>query len=262
MKTFKINTLNEASANVLENYLKEHLKNNSFDISSKKDENLFLVNISFVDSKINCDNFIYYFSNFIIDNYEKKIFNLIIEDEYFYFNKNDINYIYNIYIELKSISFENDCLSCIEKNFKFYLKNGDFLDLLGFIHFGIKNYSKKIKEKVDESVNSFVVEREYEKFLEMLKSYIETSPSKIYKIHLVYLNSNATLLDDDGNEIKLENISSNVILSDFDFSKNDYVLNTLISLAPKEIVLHLLSPCDNFINAIKEIFTNRVIISN
>ena len=96
----------------------------------------------------------------------------------------------------------------------------------------------------------------------MLKSYIETSPSKIYKIHLVYLNSNATLLDDDGNEIKLENISSNVILSDFDFSKNDYVLNTLISLAPKEIVLHLLSPCDNFINAIKEIFTNRVIISN
>ena len=80
----------------------------------------------------------------------------------------------------------------------------------------------------------------------------------MYRIHLIYLNSNASLLDDNGNEIKLESISDNVILSDFDFSKNDYVLNTLITLSPRQIVLHLLSPEDNFIDAVMQIFTNRV----
>ena len=173
-------------------------------------------------------------------------------------NKIDKDCIYTLYIELKNISFENECLSSIESSVNFYFSTSDFVNLDGLIHFGIRDFNNKVKNKISDAVNSFIVEKEYEKFLDMLKEYIETSKSKIYRIHLIYLNSIATLLDDNGKEIELENISANHILSDFDFSKNDYVLNTLISLAPKEIILHLLSPSDNFIDAISQIFSSRV----
>ena len=258
LKSFSINVSDRDTANFLKDFLNDNLKK-CLEISIEENNGNFLVNIFFLNNnKKIFDDFSYYFSSFVIDNYEKKIIDFIIENEYFYFSSNDKNYIYSIYTELNNISFENECFSSIKKNIKYYLNNCDLLDLNGFVFFGIYEYTEKIKNKVSEAINSFVIEKEYENFLEMIKSYIENSTSKMYKVHLVYLNSNATLLDDDGNEIKLEDISSNHIMSDFDFSKNDYVLNTLISIAPKKIVLHLLSPSDNFIDAIYQIFTSRV----
>ena len=258
MNSFSINISDNDTANFLKDYLNDTLKDN-FSVSLDMDGENFIINVLFLnnDKKV-IDNFVYYFSNFIIDNYEKNIVDFIFDDEYFYFSENDRKYIYNIYLEFKNLSFENECLSCVEKNLKFYLYNKRCIDLDGFIDFGIYSYTKKIKSKLSESINSFVVEKEYEKFINLLKNYIESSDSKMYRIHLIYLNSNASLLDDNGNEIKLESISDNVILSDFDFSKNDYVLNTLITLSPRQIVLHLLSPEDNFIDAVMQIFTNRV----
>lgn len=260
LKSFSINVSDKDTANFLKDYLDDNLKED-FNVSLDGDDEDFIINILFLnDDKKVVDNFVYYLSNFIIDNYEKKLVDYIFDDEYFYFTNDDRRYIYNIYLEFKNLSFENECLTCVEKSIKFYLYKECFLDLNGFIYFGVYNYTKKIKTKVCEAINSFVVEKEYEKFLDMLKNYIESSDSKIYKIHLIYLNSNATLLDNNGNNIKLENISNNMILSDFDFSKNDYVLNTLITLSPRQIVLHLLSPEDNFIDAIMQIFTTRVSI--
>lgn len=258
MKSFSINASDKSTAIYLQNYLTEN-SNHCYQVKLEHDDNFFVVTISFLkNTEESYKNFIYNFSDFIIDNYEKKIVDYIVEDEYFYFNQTDKDYIYTLYLELKNISFENECLSSIENSVNFYFNTSDFVNLDGLIYFGIQDFNSKVKNKIGDAVNSFIVEKEYEKFLDMLKEYIGTSKSKIYKIHLIYLNSMATLLDDNGKEIELENISANHILSDFDFSKNDYVLNTLISLAPKEIILHLLSPSDNFINAISQIFSSRV----
>ena len=258
MKSFSINVSDKSTAIYLQNYLTKN-SNHCYEVKLEHDDNFFVVIISFSkNTEENYKNFIYNFSDFIIDYYEKKIVDYVVEDEYFYFNKIDKDCIYTFYIELKNISFENECLSSIESSVNFYFSTSDFVNLDGLIHFGIRDFNNKVKNKISDAVNSFIVEKEYEKFLDMLKEYIETSKSKIYRIHLIYLNSIATLLDDNGKEIELENISANHILSDFDFSKNDYVLNTLISLAPKEIILHLLSPSDNFIDAISQIFSSRV----
>ena len=49
-------------------------------------------------------------------------------------------------------------------------------------------------------------------------------------------------------------------LSDVSFSKNDYILNTLLNLLPQKIYMHLVSPLSNldFISTLQLIFENRI----
>jgi len=58
-----------------------------------------------------------------------------------------------------------------------------------------------------------------------------------------------------------DNISNAGYLSDITFSSNDYSLNSLLTLLPKELHIHLSTGYeDEFINTLKQIFGTRVSI--
>ena len=60
-----------------------------------------------------------------------------------------------------------------------------------------------------------------------------------------------------------ESVFNNKYLSDISFSSNDYTLNTLLTLLPKKIYIHLIDNVeDEFINTLKLIFDNRIYICN
>ena len=58
------------------------------------------------------------------------------------------------------------------------------------------------------------------------------------------------------------NISDDIFkakyLSDISFSSNDYALNSLLTLLPKKIIIHLIGPMDDFINTLQTIFGDNV----
>ena len=67
------------------------------------------------------------------------------------------------------------------------------------------------------------------------------------------------MLDEQKNIVSVsENIYNAQYLSDITFSSNDFALNTLLSLLPNKIEIHLISEEDEFINTIKLIFEDRV----
>ena len=67
------------------------------------------------------------------------------------------------------------------------------------------------------------------------------------------------MLDKEKNIVKLEHSINNArYLSDITFSSNDIALNTLLSLLPRKIELHIIDKEDEFINTLKLIFENRV----
>lgn len=117
---------------------------------------------------------------------------------------------------------------------------------------------------MDEAVNSFIVEKEYLEFVSLLKLYISTQSSQIDTLHLIYSDENSLLLDDDKNIIPFsEDLLKTKYLSDISFSKNDYILNTLLNLIPQKIYIHLINNyIDDFINTIAIIFENRVEFCN
>ena len=77
--------------------------------------------------------------------------------------------------------------------------------------------------------------------------------------HLIYLNGESILLDKQKNIVQLEgNINNAKYLSDITFSSNDIALNTLLSLLPEKIEIHIIDKEDEFINTLKLIFEDRV----
>lgn len=206
-------------------------------------------------------------ASLIIDLYEENLLKHIISNNYFYFTDIEQRKILEIckdYLysgDLDEVTLRKDSLkiSCIE-----YFANNKSVVLDGFINFRISDYIKIIDYVVDLAVNKFVIDKEYNEFVDLLKCYINSKESETALIHLVYKNQETILLDEFKNIIPIDDNSlSSKYLSDITFSSNDYALNTLLTLLPKKICIHDIDNVqDEFINTIKLIFDNRVYFCN
>ena len=77
------------------------------------------------------------------------------------------------------------------------------------------------------------------------------------------MNGDSILLDNEKNIVHEDtNISNAKYLSDISFSSNDIALNTLLSILPRTIEIHVIDKEDEFINTLKLIFENRIKFCN
>lgn len=222
-----------------------------------KNEKVFLKNISEMLSFL------------IIDLFEENIIKNLIKSEYFYFDKMEQCQIANITYE--DLNNREESLYEFEKRIKLlknsfydYLLYNNSIVLKGFITFRLKKYFECILEQIDKSVNKFIIEKEYTEFISLLKIYVNSESSSCNILHLIYHNFKPILLDENKNIVKIQDDIFNAkYLSDISFSSNDYALNTLLTLIPKKIYIHLIdNNCDEFINTIKLIFEDRVEFCN
>lgn len=185
------------------------------------------------------------FNYFYFDDFEKKL----IEDTCYNYIASD---------EDNTLKFRKDEIWQIV--LKYIIENKSMI-LDGFVNFRLDNYITTIDEIVDYSVNKYVVEKEYNEFINLLKLYIDSKESETPLVHLIYTNGESILLDNNRNIISLnDNIFNAKYLSDISFSSNDYALNALLSLLPKRIEIHIVGYEDEFINTLKLIFRTRIFI--
>ena len=113
---------------------------------------------------------------------------------------------------------------------------------------------------VNESVNHFVIEKEYLEFISLLKLYINSQDYGCDMVHIVFGSNESILLDEKKNLIVVQDdIFKAKYLSDITFSSNDYILNSLLTLLPKKIYIHLVDNyIDEFINTLQLVFENKV----
>ena len=197
----------------------------------------------------------------IIDFYEPHIISNLINLNYFYFSTEEKSQIYNLCltnIDFKSsISLVNIITNTVYK----YFQENKYLVLDGFVNFRLHEYIKELDSLVDMCVNKFIIDREYKEFISLLKSYVETTPCNSSIVHLIYKNENTILLDNKKNVIPYKSdIINKKYLSDISFSTNDYALNSLLTLLPSKLYIHLIDKEDDFIDTIKLIFNSRVYI--
>lgn len=198
----------------------------------------------------------------IIDELEEKFLKQIILKNYFYFNYNERKHIldmcYDIFTDDFNTYFDKK-YNCLINDFETYLTNNKSIILTGFINFRIKDYMMILENIVDEAVNTFIIEKEYLEFVSLLKMYINSQNCNCEIVHLIYNNENSILLDDNKNVINIsDDIFKAKYLSDITFSSNDYALNSLLTLIPKKIYIHLIdNVVDEFIHTIGLIFENR-----
>ena len=215
----------------------------------------------------NEDDFIHFvadiLSYLIIDELEEDFLSNIIQQNYCYFDlcdrKKILNYCFDLFSEDYTNYFDKK-FSYINNEFYLYLKEHKSIVLTGFINFRLKKYFCILDDVVDEAVNSFIIEKEYLEFVSLLKLYINSQAPKTNVVHLIYRKDNPLLLDENKNIIPLDDsIYQAKYLSDISFSNNDFILNTLLSILPKKIYLHVVdNSIDEFANTLILIFENKI----
>lgn len=198
----------------------------------------------------------------VIDELEEKFLKHLILKNYFYFNSDERTHILDICFDIFTDDFNtyfDKKYNCLINDFENYLTTNKSIVLTGFINFRIKDYMIILENIVDEAVNTFIIEKEYLEFVSLLKMYINSQNSNCEIVHLIYNNENSILLDENKNIINIsDDIFKAKYLSDITFSSNDYALNSLLTLIPKKIYIHLIdSVIDEFIQTIGLIFENR-----
>lgn len=265
MKSFCIKTNNNAILEYLLDkldYLElEEVKysKNKFKIYSNIIVHYIGEKISFFDEKLSS-----IITDTILKFYKEKMIKKIINFDYFYFEEYEKKIIIQNCCEIiesseyEQISKEKEYIH--EAVLKYVIENKSMI-LEGFVNFRIKEYIKYLDSIVDIAVNKYIIEKEYNEFISLLRMYINSKKSNIKNLHLIYGKSELTILDENKNIVPLcKEIYNAKFLSDIIFSENDYALNTLLTLLPQRIEIHLLDSEDEFIKTVKLIFEDRVYI--
>lgn len=130
---------------------------------------------------------------------------------------------------LKENKLSSAFYTLLEQNNKVYLK--------GIVTFRLFDYIKELQSQIDSAVNQYLIEKEYNEFVSLLRIYINTEHCKTNLVHLIYNNGSPTLLDENKQIIRTDsNILNAKYLSDITFSDCDIALNTLLNLIPKKSI--------------------------
>ena len=162
-------------------------------------------------------------------------------------------------MQLLNNSNYSDRSLCLWTEILKYITENKSMILDGFVRFRVSKYLDYIDSCVDTAVNQFIIDREYFDFINLLKLYINSKPAQSDLLHLIYINGESILLDKEKQIISISKNSLNMsYLSDISFSSNDYALNTILSLLPSKIIIHLISSSDEFIDTLKLIYEDNV----
>ena len=201
----------------------------------------------------------------IIEYYEKNIILNNINLNYFYFNPSEKKKILDNTIDL--LYDKRNYLNrydCINNSLFDKISSSRSLYLQAFIDFNLSNYIDFLNTQIDIAVNKFLIDKEYVEFVNILRLYIksESQNSNTNHLHLIYNNKTSIIIDDNQNIVSCnDNMNKVKYISDVSFSSNDLALNTLLNLVPQKITLHLTDNyCDEFINTLKLIFQERIMI--
>ena len=190
--------------------------------------------------------------------YQEKLLKRLINVNYFYFDTFEKNCILENCDEFIAEQYDEIEKSIFEE-VKKYMETKRNIYIEGIVNFRLTQYTKILDNIVDMAVNKYIIEKEYKEFIQLLKIYINSAEPKTEILHLIYTKGESILLDKEKNIIPLErDMSSIQYLSDITFSSNDIALNTLLSMLPKQIEIHVIDKEDEFINTLKLIFESKV----
>lgn len=143
---------------------------------------------------------------------------------------------------------------CIEEN--------NVINLSGFLTFRTKELNSDLECMVDKVVEEYMVDKEYNEFIKLLKYFVEVQESKVDEVHiLIEKNGNYNLRDEEGNDL-VGNMMMELPDIKFDSKENqeEVIISAMITSAPKKIIIHCSGNCKNkeLIGTISKVFVDRV----
>ena len=213
-------------------------------------------------------------ADYIIRQYEQKLITRIINSNYCYFNSLERKEILKKALHItrnEDRNFFNSLFQVRRRNtivrkLVDYFDSSNSLILDGFVNFRLKDYVKDLEEIVDKAVDDYLMEREYREFIRLLIYFVDIQDPKFDTIHVIAgFDSRYTLLDESKKEITSECIQEFISeISEDDINYDDLLVSSLITFAPRKIVIHCTGQLRNkeLLETIKNVFPDKVFMCN
>ncbi|MCG0278178.1 MAG: putative sporulation protein YtxC [Thermanaeromonas sp.] len=145
-----------------------------------------------------------------------------------------------------------------------YLEENSYLNIDGFVQFRLPDYLLELEQAIEEAVDEYIMEKEYDEFVGVLKYFLEIQEPRIEKVHVVLSPGGGFQLYDGKNKsLDKEYLEGFMVdIGDNELNYEDLLLSALITLAPRQVVLHGTDKGKAWgtANTIKNVFGDRVII--
>ena len=176
----------------------------------------------------------------ILTEFSRKILVKIINKNCDYFSKSDKYEVWKMSMRrLADDEYENNSdylyrIKTVKNNLEEFLFNSETVFIEGFVNFRLKELEDDLEEVVEECVQEYLLELEYIEFVNMLKYFISVQSSKYLVVDVVY-GDNIYIYADSKNITQecLADFNREVICTET--NKDDFLLNSLISIAPKRV---------------------------
>ena len=214
-------------------------------------------------------------ADYIVEHYETYLIQTIIKKQFHYTAEDEVSSIEaccRLVLsgeqwqgeEAVSIALKHDSFSRrsarIAQELERFMQENTHLHLQGFITFRLHEYWQELREAVEYAVEEYVMDKQYQEFISLLKYFVDVQPARRELVHVIQeeqqhirlLDHHFSLLDTRAEDRALAE------LVDSELNVEDMVLSTLITASPASICIHAANPDHQVVRTIKAIFDSRV----
>lgn len=136
----------------------------------------------------------------------------------------------------------------------------DFLHLEGLARFRLSEYVEVLRDLVEYAVDEYVMERQYQEFIELLKYFVRMQEIKTGTVHLLHLGDREfVLLDEQLRPLGTDELRRYTETEPLDqeLKHEDMIVSTLITASPQSIRIHTRDCDSQIVRTIRQIFDDR-----
>ncbi|GFN31644.1 putative sporulation protein YtxC [Paenibacillus xylaniclasticus] len=141
-----------------------------------------------------------------------------------------------------------------------YLQNNTQLHLTGFVTFRLQTYWNELRDAAEYAIDEFVMDKQYQEFISLLKYFVDLQEPKLPLVHLLHKSGHEfTVCDERLQPLEHKPVDRIVAeMIEYEMNVEDMVISTLVTISPKQIVIHTRQPELQIIRTIESIFGLRV----
>ncbi|CAH1189977.1 hypothetical protein PAECIP111893_00061 [Paenibacillus plantiphilus] len=148
----------------------------------------------------------------------------------------------------------------VAEELELYLGSSIRLHLDGFVTFRLTAYWEELREIVAYAVDEYVMDRQYQEFISLLKYFVRIQEVKLPVVHVLHKGDNEFALYDEQFQL-LEAAPVDLIVAEMlesEMNMEDMIVSTLITVSPEQIVIHTRYPDQPVMRTLETIFEHRV----
>ncbi|MHA6483155.1 putative sporulation protein YtxC [Paenibacillus sp. strain BS8-2] len=142
-----------------------------------------------------------------------------------------------------------------------YLQEETQLQLEGFTTFRLQAYRTELTEIAEYALDEYVLDKQYQEFISLLKYFVQMQDSKVPMIHLLHKGGHDfAMYDENFRALEQKPPADRIVAEMLETEMNieDMVISSLISVSPKQIRVHTRQPELQVIRTIQTIFDGKV----